>query len=88
MAILEVKNLKKNFGELEVLKGIDFSLEKMLRHVQKRHEENDYFFHAVRFIAGDEIEDEAYQNYNEQICKVHKRTVIDEHDPTPQQFLI
>ena len=28
MAILEVKNLKKNFGELEVLKGIDFSLEK------------------------------------------------------------
>ena len=27
MAILEVKNLKKNFGELEVLKGIDFSLE-------------------------------------------------------------
>ena len=28
MAVLEVKNLKKNFGELEVLKGIDFSLEK------------------------------------------------------------
>ncbi len=28
MAILEVRNLKKNFGELEVLKGIDFSLEK------------------------------------------------------------
>ena len=28
MAILEVKNLKKNFGELEVLKGIDFSIEK------------------------------------------------------------
>ena len=28
MAILEVKNLKKNFGELEVLKGIDFALEK------------------------------------------------------------
>ena len=28
MAILEVKNLKKSFGELEVLKGIDFSLEK------------------------------------------------------------
>lgn len=28
MAILEVKNLKKNFGSLEVLKGIDFSLEK------------------------------------------------------------
>ena len=28
MAILEVKNLKKNFGDLEVLKGIDFSLEK------------------------------------------------------------
>ncbi|MBR3962811.1 MAG: amino acid ABC transporter ATP-binding protein [Oscillospiraceae bacterium] len=26
--MLEVKNLKKNFGELEVLKGIDFSLEK------------------------------------------------------------
>lgn len=28
MAILEVKNLKKSFGELEVLKGIDFSIEK------------------------------------------------------------
>lgn len=28
MAILEVSNLKKNFGNLEVLKGIDFSLEK------------------------------------------------------------
>lgn len=28
MAILEVKNLKKKFGNLEVLKGIDFSLEK------------------------------------------------------------
>ena len=28
MAILEVKILKKSFGELEVLKGIDFSLEK------------------------------------------------------------
>ena len=28
MSILEVKNLKKSFGELEVLKGISFSLEK------------------------------------------------------------
>ncbi len=28
MPILEVKNLKKNFGKNEVLKGIDFSLEK------------------------------------------------------------
>lgn len=28
MAILEVKNLRKNFGKTEVLKGIDFSLEK------------------------------------------------------------
>ncbi len=28
MAILEVKNLKKKFGNLKVLKGIDFSLEK------------------------------------------------------------
>ncbi len=28
MAFLEVKNLTKNFGELEVLKGITFSLEK------------------------------------------------------------
>ena len=27
MTILEVKNLKKNFGEAEVLKGINFSLE-------------------------------------------------------------
>ena len=26
MALLEVKNIKKNFGQLEVLKGIDFSL--------------------------------------------------------------
>lgn len=28
MAILEVKNIHKNFGEAQVLKGIDFSLEK------------------------------------------------------------
>lgn len=28
MAILEVNKLKKNFGHVEVLKGIDFSLEK------------------------------------------------------------
>lgn len=28
MAILEVRNLKKSFGEHEVLKGIDFELQK------------------------------------------------------------
>ncbi len=28
MAILEIKNIKKSFGKTEVLKGIDFSLEK------------------------------------------------------------
>ncbi len=28
MAFLEVKNLKKSFGELEVLRGVDFTLEK------------------------------------------------------------
>ena len=28
MSVLEVKNLRKNFGKTEVLKGIDFSLEK------------------------------------------------------------
>ena len=28
MAILEVKNLQKKFGDLTVLKGVDFSLEK------------------------------------------------------------
>ena len=27
-AVIQVKGLKKNFGSLEVLKGIDFSLEK------------------------------------------------------------
>lgn len=28
MPVLEVKNLKKNFGKTEVLKGVGFSLEK------------------------------------------------------------
>ena len=28
MPFLEVKNIKKTFGKTEVLKGIDFSLEK------------------------------------------------------------
>ena len=28
MAVLEVKNIKKNFGKTKVLKGISFSLEK------------------------------------------------------------
>lgn len=28
MAVLEVRDLRKNFGNLEVLKGISFSLEK------------------------------------------------------------
>ena len=28
MAVLEVKNIKKSFGKTEVLKGVDFSLEK------------------------------------------------------------
>lgn len=28
MPMLEVKNIKKNFGDTEVLKGLDFSLEK------------------------------------------------------------
>ena len=28
MALLEIKNIKKSFGKLEVLKGIDFSLER------------------------------------------------------------
>ena len=28
MKILEVKNLAKNFGKIQVLKGIDFSMEK------------------------------------------------------------
>ena len=28
MAYLEIKNFKKNFGDVEVLKGIDLSIEK------------------------------------------------------------
>ena len=28
MAVLEVKNIKKNFGKTKVLKGVSFSLEK------------------------------------------------------------
>ena len=28
MKILEVKNLAKNFGKIQVLKGLDFSMEK------------------------------------------------------------
>ena len=28
MSVLEVKNIKKNFGKTEVLKGISFSLDK------------------------------------------------------------
>ena len=28
MALLEVRNIKKNFGKTEVLKGIDFDIEK------------------------------------------------------------
>jgi len=28
MAVLEVKNIKKTFGPVEVLKGLDFSMEK------------------------------------------------------------
>ena len=37
MAILEVKGIKKSFGSTEVLKGIDFSVEKGLRFRHTEH---------------------------------------------------